>query len=236
MMRLLAVDTSTLSCGVAVADGEDLLSETLLISRQTHSRHLLAMVEETLARSGLALSEMDGFAVTRGPGSFTGLRIGMSVVKGLAEVAGKPVVGISTLSALARGASLSDRPVLAMLDARKGEVYAALYRADGRGKMDETLAPEAIRPEALLGRIDGEVLCVGTGAVTYGVLLRETLGRRAVFSPAQDVIRPSVVAALAYEAFRRGEGEDAATLAPLYLRKSDAEIALEGRNRSKGHG
>lgn len=236
MMRLLAVDTSTLSCGVAVADGETLLSETLLVSRQTHSRHLLGMVEETLGRSGLALSELDGFSVTSGPGSFTGLRIGMSVVKGLAEVAGKPVVGISTLSALARGASLSERPILAMLDARKGEVYAALYQPDGRGKVGALSPPEAIRPETLLSRIDGEALCIGTGAVTYGALIREVLGRRAVFSSAQDVIRPSVVAALAYEAFCRGEGEDAAALAPLYLRKSDAEIALEGRDRSKGHG
>lgn len=231
-MRLLAVDTSTLSCGVAVADGEGLLSESLFTSRQTHSRHLLGMVEETLSRSGLALSDLDGFAVTRGPGSFTGLRIGMSVVKGLAEVAGKPVAGISTLAALARGAVLAGKPTLAMLDARKGEVYAALYAPDGA----ELFSPEAVSPEGLLERIHGEVLCIGTGAVAYAEAIKETLGERAVFAPEYNTIRPSVVASLAFEAFQQGGGAEAGALTPLYLRKSDAEIALELRNASKGHG
>jgi len=236
MMRLLAVDTSSLSCGVAVTDGEGLLSESLLTSRQTHSRHLLGMVEETLVRSGLTLRELDGFSVTVGPGSFTGLRIGMSVVKGLAEVAGKPVAGISTLAALARGASLTDKTILAMLDARKGEVYAACYRPDGKGGVTEVSSPEAVGPEALLSRIDGEILCVGTGAVTYGAFFRNALKEKAFFAAEYNTVRPSVVADLALEAFQRGEEIDAGTLTPLYLRKSDAEISLELRNASMGHG
>jgi tRNA threonylcarbamoyladenosine biosynthesis protein TsaB len=234
-MRLLAVDTSTLSCGVAVTDGDGLLSECLFTSRQTHSRHLLGMVEETLSRSGLALSDLDGFSVTRGPGSFTGLRIGMSVVKGLAEVTGKPVVGISTLLALARGAVLADKQILAMLDARKGEVYAALYAPDGKGGVTELLPPEAVRPEVLLSRLGGETLCIGTGAVTYASLLGEMLGEQARFAADYDTLRPSVVARLALESFQRGEETEAAALVPLYLRKSDAEIALALREASKGH-
>jgi len=236
MMRLLAVDTSTQSCGVAVVDGEGLLSESLFASRQTHSRHLLGMVEETLARTGLALLDLDGFAVTRGPGSFTGLRIGMSVVKGLAEVAGKPVAGISTLEALARGAVLAGKPVLAMLDARKGEVYAALYKPDGKGGVTELLPPEAVCPDVLLRRIDAEVLCIGTGARAYAASIGEVLGEQALCAPEYDTIRPGVVASLALEAFSRGEATEAAALSPLYLRKSDAEIALESRNAAKGHG
>ncbi|WP_300670466.1 tRNA (adenosine(37)-N6)-threonylcarbamoyltransferase complex dimerization subunit type 1 TsaB [Desulfoluna sp.] len=236
MMRILAVDTSTLSCGVAVTDGAGLLSECLFTSKQTHSRHLLSMVEEALTRSGLELKDLDGFSVTCGPGSFTGLRIGMSVVKGLAEVVDKPLVGISTLESLACGACLSGRPILAMLDARKGEVYAAWYQPDGVGGVTELSPPEAITPEALVKGIKGEVLCIGTGAVTYGAFLRESLKERAFFAPDYDIIRPAVVANLASKAFQRGEGSDAATLTPLYLRKSDAEIALALRNESKGHG
>ncbi|BCS95809.1 tRNA (adenosine(37)-N6)-threonylcarbamoyltransferase complex dimerization subunit type 1 TsaB [Desulfoluna limicola] len=235
-MRLLAVDTSTLSCGVAVADEGGLLSESLFTSKQTHSRHLLGMVEETLLRSGLALSDLDGFSVTRGPGSFTGLRIGMSVVKGLAEVAGKPVAGISTLEALARGAVLANKPILAMVDARKGEVYAALYAPDGKGGVAELSSPEAVSPEALLSRIDGDVLCVGTGAVAYREAIEEALGEKALFAAECNTIRPSVVASLAFEAFRRNDIVSAAAVSPLYLRKSDAEIALELRSASKGHG
>ncbi|VFQ46672.1 tRNA (adenosine(37)-N6)-threonylcarbamoyltransferase complex dimerization subunit type 1 TsaB [Desulfoluna butyratoxydans] len=236
MMRLLAVDTSTLSCGVAVTDGEGLLSESLFTSRQTHSRHLLGMVDETLSRSGLALGDLDGFAVTVGPGSFTGLRIGMSVVKGLAEVAGKPVVGVSTLEALARGAALAGKPIASMIDARKGEVYAALYRPDGTGGVTEVSSPEAVRPEDFSERLAGEVLCIGTGASAYGDFFRNALKEKVFFAPEYDTIRPSVVAALALEALGRGEGKDAAALTPLYLRKSDAEIALELRNASEGHG
>jgi tRNA threonylcarbamoyladenosine biosynthesis protein TsaB len=160
----------------------------------------------------------------------------MSVVKGLAEVAGKPVAGISTLEALARGAVLAGKPILAMLDARKGEVYAALYKPDGKGGVTELSSPEAISPEALLQRIDGEVLCVGTGAETYAEAIVAALGERAHFAPEYDTIRPSVVATLAREAFSKGEEMEAAALTPLYLRKSDAEIALERRNASKGHG
>ncbi|VVS95475.1 tRNA (adenosine(37)-N6)-threonylcarbamoyltransferase complex dimerization subunit type 1 TsaB [Desulfoluna spongiiphila] len=235
-MRLLAVDTSTLSCGVAVADGEGLVSESLFTSRQTHSRHLLGMVEETLSRSGLSLGDLEGFSVTVGPGSFTGLRIGMSVVKGLAEVAGKPVVGISTLEALARGAALTGKTIVSMIDARKGEVYAALYKPDGKGGVVEVSPPEAVRPEDLPGRLTGEVLCIGTGAVTYREFFQNALKEKVFFAEEYDTIRPFVVAALAQEAFGRGEGMDAGALKPLYLRKSDAEIALELRNASKGHG
>lgn len=234
-MRLLAVDTSTLSCGVAVTDGKGLLSECLFTSQQTHSRHLLGMVEETLARSGLTLSELDGFGVTRGPGSFTGLRIGMSVVKGLAEVAGKPVVGVSSLEALARGAALAEMPVLAMVDARKGEVYAALYAPDGKGGVVELSPPEAIRPEVLVTRVTGPLLCLGTGAVAYAGLFRERLGECVRFAPDYDTLRPSVVARLAVEGLHRGLGIDAGALSPLYLRKSDAEIALTARQGLTGH-
>ncbi len=234
-MRLLCVDTSTLSCGVAVTDGEGLLSESLFTSGQTHSRHLLGMVEETLARTGLTVMDLDGFCVTKGPGSFTGLRIGMSVVKGLAEVAGKPVVGISTLAALAHGAVLAGMPILAMLDARKSEVYAALYHPDGNQGMVEQLSPSALRPECLLDGMQGDVLCIGTGAVTYAGLIADTLGAKAHFAQDYNTIRPSVLAALAVAAFKRGEAMDAAALTPLYLRKSDAEIALACRNGAKGH-
>ena len=234
-MRLLAVDTSSLSCGVAVLGGDGLVSEGLFTSKRTHSRHLLGMIEETLARAELSVTDLDGFAVTRGPGSFTGLRIGMSVIKGLADVAEKPVVGVSTLACLAQGALLAGKPVLAMVDARKGEVYAALYAPDGKGGMSEVWSPEAISPETLLGRVEGDVLCVGTGAVAYASQIKSTLGTRAHFSLDHDIIRPHVVASIALQAFEQGAGMDPEALTPLYLRKSDAEIALALRSASNGH-
>ena len=234
-MRLLAVDTSTLSCGVAVLGEDGLVSEGLFSSKRTHSRHLLGMIEETLARAELTVMDLDGFAVTRGPGSFTGLRIGMSVIKGLAEVSEKPVVGVSSLACLAQGALLAGKPVLSMLDARKGEVYAALYAPDGKGGVTEMLSPEAIAPEVLLARMEGDLLCVGTGAVAYASQIKAMLGVHAHFAPEYDTIRPHVVASMALEAFKQGEEMTPEALTPLYLRKSDAEIALALRSASNGH-
>ena len=235
-MKLLAVDTSTQVCGVAVVDGEGMLSESLFASRQTHSRHLLSMVEETLQRSGFSLQDMEGLAVTCGPGSFTGLRIGMSVVKALAESCGLKVAGVSTLEALAVGARLWGKPVLAMLDARKGEVYGGLYAPDASGRMVAVIEPSAVSPEALLSQVEGEVLCVGTGSTAYRALIEESLGGRAHFSEEHNLLKPSVVAQLGADAFACGAAVDPAGLVPIYLRKSDAEIDLERRMASKGHG
>ncbi|MCG8473271.1 MAG: tRNA (adenosine(37)-N6)-threonylcarbamoyltransferase complex dimerization subunit type 1 TsaB [Desulfobacterales bacterium] len=233
-MRLLAVDTSTQACGVAVVDGQGLLSESLFASRQTHSRHLLSMIDETLARCGLTLSDMEGFAVTCGPGSFTGLRIGMSVVKALAETCGARIAGIPTLEALAFGARNCHVHVLPMLDARKGEVYSGLYASDGNG-VAEVETPQAISPEGLLQKIAEPVLCIGSGASVYRETIVETLGDLAAFSSDHEVLRPSVVAELGLRCFASGEAVDPAGLVPIYLRKSDAEMALEKRMALEGH-
>jgi tRNA threonylcarbamoyladenosine biosynthesis protein TsaB len=127
-MRVLAVDTATTSCSVAIVDKTSLLSEFTLYREQTHSKHLMDMIKAALRMSGLNFSDLDGFAVTRGPGSFTGLRIGISTIKGLAVVLEKPVVGVSSLEALALQVSYSRDLICPILDARKGEVYFSRYR------------------------------------------------------------------------------------------------------------
>ena len=100
-MRILAVDTATRSCSVAVVDDRTVLAETTVMTDETHSKHLMCLIHQVIQISKIALEDLDGFAVTRGPGSFTGLRIGISTVKGLAASSGKPMVGISSLDTLA---------------------------------------------------------------------------------------------------------------------------------------
>ncbi len=100
-MKILAVDTATKGCSVAVTENSILLTELTLVSSRTHSKHLMGMIETAFSMSGLTVNDIDGFAVTKGPGSFTGLRIGISAIKGLASAAGKPVAGVSTLDSLA---------------------------------------------------------------------------------------------------------------------------------------
>ena len=128
MMRILAVDTSTRSCSIAVVDGSDLLAEITSGNGQTHSRHLMAMIDSALGLAGLNLSMIDGLAFTCGPGSFTGLRIGISTILGLSASTGKPIAGISGLDALAMQAAAPDILICPMIDGRRNEVYCARYR------------------------------------------------------------------------------------------------------------
>ena len=130
-MRILAVDTATQTCGVAVADDHRLMAEVTIVREETHSKHLINAIEAVLTQAATSLADLDGFAVTIGPGSFTGLRIGISSIKGLAAATGKPVAGISSLDALAFQTTVSSGLVCPLLDARKGEVYFSKFRRTG---------------------------------------------------------------------------------------------------------
>ncbi|MEE8553621.1 MAG: tRNA (adenosine(37)-N6)-threonylcarbamoyltransferase complex dimerization subunit type 1 TsaB, partial [Desulfobacterales bacterium] len=145
-MKILAVDTATKSCSVAIVDNESLLAEVTIVREQTHSKHLMEMINTVTGLSGLTVSELDGFAVTRGPGTFTGVRIGISSVKGLAVASDKPVVGVSSLDVLAMQASLSSYLICPLLDARRGEVYCARYRFRD-GNLKKEIEEQVFPPE-----------------------------------------------------------------------------------------
>lgn len=225
-LRRLAVDTSTLTQSVALTEGPDVLGERSLRRRRGrgagHSGSLLRAIHEVVRESGLRLSDVDLFVAGLGPGSFTGLRIGLSCLKGLAYATGTPLVGISSLEAMAAGAATSGLTV-PVLDARKREVYAAVYR-DGAAVMpDCAIAPEtlATRLEALRDSDEG-VTFLGEGLATYGASFAG-LGR--ALGPAFASPRAAVVALLA----ARIEVQDVPPLAclePNYQRASDAERNL----------
>ena len=147
-MRVLAVETSTLAGGVALVDGDRLVAEYVLDVSVTHSERLLATVDRVLADARWTPRDLEGLAVSIGPGSFTGLRIGVSTVKGLALALGLPVAAVPTLDAMAAAVPWTALPVCPVLDARRGEVYASLYRRDGDGLRREwdylALAPEEL--------------------------------------------------------------------------------------------
>ena len=243
-MRILAVDTCGKSCSVAVSDGAELAAEVFTLRRQTHSRHLMPMVEMALEISGIRPEEIDAFAVTRGPGSFTGLRIGMSTVKGMALAVGKPVVGVSSLEALAWSVAVPGRLVCAVLDAGKGEVYGACYRFPERFSGQETevstenppfqlvMEERVLRPGDLLEKLSEPCTFAGDGVRVYAGMIAERLGNLARF-PADEChdIRASSVARLAILQLNRVGGMGPEALLPKYLRKSDAELSL-GRPRT----
>lgn len=230
-MKILAVDTATRSCSVALTVGDRLAAEMTTTRKETHSRHLMGMIDTVLRTTGMAATDVDGFAVTRGPGSFTGLRIGISTVKGLALASGKPLAGISGLEALARQFPFSTRLICPILDARKGEVYAARYQVTGDG-IREVMGERAVPPIEAVSGIDRPCIFLGDGALLYRDLISENTEAPAWFAPPGfHTLRASIVAFAAGPTLERGDADPPAALTPRYLRKSDAELRL-GRKPS----
>jgi len=223
-MRILSVDTATKSCSVAIIDQESLLAEVTFITEQTHAKHLMEMINAATALSGVAVSDLDGYAVTQGPGSFTGMRIGISVVKGLSVASDKPIVGVSTLDVLAFQSTFSSCLICPVLDARRGEVYFSRYRMEEDilvKEIDEQVLP----PGEAVDGINEECLFIGNGAELYREMIAGKLGELACFAPAfQNTIRASSVGYLSMARFEENDTDDKATFAPKYIRKSDAEL------------
>ena len=235
-MRLLAVDTSTLTGALALLDDETIVAESRLNVAITHGERLLAAIDALLVSARWSLAEVDALAVAVGPGSFTGLRIGVSTVKGLAFATGKPVVAVSTLEALAWSLPFAAPPVCPVLDARKGEVYTALFVTSGgrverlwpdRAISPRVLAEELAREERLRG---GPVVFVGDGVAPHSPMFQEVLGPRARLAPPGHRLPSGAsVADLGRRALLRGETVEAAALVPRYVRPFEAELALRRR-------
>jgi tRNA threonylcarbamoyladenosine biosynthesis protein TsaB len=228
-MRILSIDTASTTGSVAVVAGETMLAEYTIARRETHSRRLMDMIDGVLDAAGLGLKELDGLAFTRGPGSFTGLRIGLSVVKGLSLISGKPLVGISSLEVLAHQVPDRSRLICPMMDARNNEVYCAQYRFAEEG-FQRVAEEAAISPEAAADGITEDCLLIGDGAYRYKSLLEERLVAHAEFAAPDDgIIRALTVARLSMAKFGAGQCDNVQTLVPVYLRKSYAEQPRGGK-------
>ena len=217
---LLTIQTVSPAGGLALSDGEKLLAEVNLDIRKTATEWLLQSIEDLLARADLAKGDLAGIGVVRGPGSFTGLRVGLATAKGLALAIGCPLLGVSSLQCLAMQLPFTTLPVCAMLDARKQEVYTALYNWQA-GSPHPVSGERVIRPEKLLAEIHGETLFVGNGALVYRSLIVRQLAGRAHFAPVfLNLPRAGAAAALALHEWQAGAhsfcgGIDAGISAPL---------------------
>ncbi len=223
-MKLLTIDTATPSCSVAVtAQGRGLVEINVAV-KQTHARHVMVMVDHALALARMELTDLDGFGVVRGPGTFTGLRIGISTVKALASVAAKPIAAVSSLRALAWQNARRAGLIGPMIDARRGEVYGALYRYDG-SRLVELLAPRVCPVEQMLARIDEPCLFMGSGSVLYAQAIEARgIAGDEIASEADSSLRASAAGELCTRKLCRNETVAVDALVPLYLRKSDAEL------------
>ncbi|MCK4534579.1 MAG: tRNA (adenosine(37)-N6)-threonylcarbamoyltransferase complex dimerization subunit type 1 TsaB [Syntrophobacterales bacterium] len=225
-MITLAIDTSAGTTSVALLEDDSILAEFFMNSGRNHAETLLPVIEKLVASVGIKAGQVDLFAFTAGPGSFTGLRVGASTVKGLAFVLRKPVVGVCTLDALVLNVPdlyLKDINVCPMLDAGRGEVYTALYAPSETGIYEKTLMECVVCPDEFLGSTDGEVIFLGDGAEKYRDTIGDVLPGRSFFMPPYlNHVKAYAVGLLGRKKFYDGDISDIMTVTPDYLRASYA--------------
>jgi len=224
-MRILGIDSSVPQGSVALLENDHIISATSSgkISGN-HSDGLLKMVDDVLSEARYKIADIDGFSVTQGPGSFTGLRVGVSLVKGFVLAREKPVKGIDTLEAVAACPEPSGHPICAILDARKKEVYCAFFKYEAN-KLIRGTPDQAMPPDELCEMVLEPTLFTGSGLETYGEYFSLRLG--SLFIDNKKAIRHSVAASAALLARPNLENHPCFDLGELkikYVRKSEAEL------------
>lgn len=228
---ILALENSTMCGSVALVSGGNCLYEQSLLSSKTHSRRLLPAINELLAATAIDWPDLHGLAISLGPGSFTGLRIGLATIKGLAMATGLPLLGIASLDGLASQLNHCPLQICPILDARKSEVYTALYVNQGqelKRQSDYLVLP----PTKLCAQLNGPTIFLGDGVPTYHDLLTQELGDLAHFAPAHLAFpRAAAIGQLAVQQFQAQKFIDPASAVPIYIRPSEAEINYQKRKR-----
>ncbi len=224
-MLILAADTSTKTASVALLDDTEVLAELFINVDHHHGETILPAIETVFTQAGVKKNSIDLFALTIGPGGFTGLRVGISTMKGMAFAMNKPVVGVSTLDALAMNAADSHAYICPMISARRDEVYTALYKTNNGSLPDKKIGDRIVVPEVFVRNLDGEVLFLGDGADLYKTSIKELLSERSFFAvPLLNYIRASAVGYIGLKKFLDGDSVSALNLVPKYIRASYAEI------------
>ena len=226
-MIVLGLETSTRACSVAVSDGAGLLATMTVLGHERPSDQLLASVERCLQVAGLAVSAVEGIAVSAGPGSFTGLRIGVTAAKTLAYVLGRPVVAVSSLDVLAANVPAPRWPLWVLVDARKEKLYAARYEVgpDGEGLPCRQGPEQLITLDRLLPQLTGELLLLGDALIRYGAQLLAAPGAQChVLPPALWMPQAATVCRLGALALAQGTAGDPHALAPRYLYSKESDI------------
>lgn len=237
-MYVLGIDTATMVCSIGLVKERRSVAEMTLHTRKTHSERLLPMVQQLVADADLTPGDLGGIAVSIGPGSFTGLRIGITTAKSLAFALQIPVAGVPTLDALAAQFPYSRHLVCPVIDAQKGNVYTALYRVEG-------VYPQRINEYQVMDREEllrclqsrGESVIMTGETELYAAWMQE---RPAIpllhWAPAlQSMPRGAVIAALGLRQLQQGQGDDPGRLTPLYIRRAEAEVLWEQRQCGGSH-
>ena len=232
-MILMGIDSSIPQASVALLKDGKVLNQAEVGTNATASNQVLFLIDKILTTSGVNLQDLDGFCLTTGPGSFTGLRVGASILKGMLLATSKPFVKIDTLEALALQAMPTGNKVCAILDARKKEVYTASFC--GNGSILDRLTPDrALTPSRLCQEITEPTVFVGTGLNSYGPFLRSQLGEN--FIPTQSKCTDTIAACaarLVQNCFENKKTTDLDKLTIKYVRKPEAELKFKEKESLK---
>lgn len=233
-MRILAIETSTYSGSIAVLGDESILGEYYFNVGPSHTEKLVPSIDWLLGELSMDKADLTGVVVSLGPGSFTALRVGISTAKGICFSLGIPLIGVSSLKTLAMNLPFAPYNICPVIDARKGEVFTALFSANN-GKMERILEDMVISPEGLAENIKEKTIFIGDGALLYKDFLEDNLRGDILFSPLNmnfpraSCAVLSVIDKLKEGLDKKSEWDELMNLAPHYLRKSEAEISKEGR-------
>jgi tRNA threonylcarbamoyladenosine biosynthesis protein TsaB len=213
---LLAIDTSTAQIGIALYDGAQVLAESVWISKQHHTTQLAPALAGLLSRTSVSMDMVSALGVALGPGSFTSLRVGLALVKGIALARKLPVIGISTMDVIAVAQPFSKLPLAVVLQAGRGKLALGLYKSSKNGWQAQGPA-RVMTVDALVDEIESPTIIAGELSAEE----RQRLARKKVniklASPAQCVRRPAILAELAWVRWQAGKVDDVASLAPVYL-------------------
>ncbi len=228
-MLIFGIDTCCMAATAALVDDRVMVAQTVVNHGKTHSQKMMPQIEEMFRLSEIDPKSVDAFAAAVGPGSFTGVRIGVATAKAMAQAADKPCIAVSTLEALAYSSKLFDGIAAPILDARRNQVYNALFQC-GKGKMTRLCDDRAISLDSLLDELkktDKDVIFMGDGTLVFENEIRKALGARAYF--ATQLTRMNLAGAVAEigaEKFQMGETVSYGALVPEYIRLSQAERDL----------
>lgn len=231
-MKILSLDSSSVTASVAITENGKILSESFINNGLTHSQTLMPMVEEVLKDSGVSIKDIDLFAITNGPGSFTGVRIGIASVKGMADALGKKCRAVSTLEAIAEPLKNQDVIACAVMDARCNQVYTASFNLGNRLCEDKAVLIDELGEE--LKQYDKKIVFIGDGSVLCYEKLHEIIRNCEIADENIRYVHGSSVGFVAEEKIKNGiEPINSANLVPFYLRLPQAERELNNKNSLK---
>lgn len=231
-MKILTLDTSSIVASVAIGDEEKLIAEYTINHKKTHSQKLLPMIEEVLERCELKTKDIDLFGVSLGPGSFTGLRIGITTVKVMAQALNKPVVGVSSLEGLAYNIPFFDGLICPIIDAQRESVYSAIYSWEG-DKLNTVKQGDVFEVKDLLKHVkdlNKKTIFLGDGLNRFKDQIQEELPSISIFPNSSVVLpRASSILEIVKSKSKQGLVSEAKDILPIYMRKSQAERQYEAR-------